>query len=172
MGGWSQCECELILIQKALQNYREYDYIHLISNGDVPIKSWEYIYHFFESHAGFEFLSYGVLHDRNELFHRCGAFHILQDFCGRNHKILRSIDRVLFRFQRYIGIDRLKNSNCTWFKGSNWFSITGECAEYIFSKREWCKKHFMYSFCCDELMINTIVANSSFSKHVYLVNAQ
>lgn len=166
-GGHSQCWCELTLIKAAMNNALDYDYLHLISNADVPIKPWSSFENFFEANNGKQFLSLGVLDDNKELYHRCGAYHLFQDMCGRNRIILRSVDRILFRCQRILGINRIKENGVVWYKGSNWFSITGECAAYVISKENWIRKRFSYSFCCDEIMINTLVANSKFRDSIY-----
>ncbi len=45
-GGYSQIEVEVNLLETAI-NYKKFDYYHLISGADLPIKSQDYIHTFF-----------------------------------------------------------------------------------------------------------------------------
>ena len=57
---YSQVECEFYLIDKAL-NTGNYEYFHLISGADFPLKKPEYIYDFFHNNYGKEFVHYQSL---------------------------------------------------------------------------------------------------------------
>jgi hypothetical protein len=58
-GGFSQIACELSLLRKSLPG--GYEYYHLLSGQDLPIKSQDYIHDFFDRHNGLEFIHYGGL---------------------------------------------------------------------------------------------------------------
>lgn len=51
-------------------------------------------------------------------------------------------------------------------KGANWVSITDDFLKYVLSKEKWVLKVFRYSFCADELFIQTILYNSDFYKNI------
>ena len=53
-GGYSQIRSELILFQSAWEH--GYEYYHLISGVDLPIKTQDEIHEFFREHYGKEFI--------------------------------------------------------------------------------------------------------------------
>lgn len=57
-GGYSQIECELLLIKEALKSEENYSYFHLISGVDLPLKNSDQIYNFFEKNNGKEFVHF------------------------------------------------------------------------------------------------------------------
>lgn len=60
-------------------------------------------------------------------------------------------------------MDRVKKSGIpNWGKGSNWFSITQEFAEYVVSKEAEIKGLFQYTCCADEIFLQTLLLNSKF----------
>lgn len=50
-------KAELLLLETASMK-GPYDYYHLLSGVDLPIKSQDYIHHFFEKNKGYEFVPY------------------------------------------------------------------------------------------------------------------
>ena len=56
-GGTSVLDCELFLLQKAMEE-SDADYFHLISGQDYPTRPLQEFLHFFEQNAGKEFLQY------------------------------------------------------------------------------------------------------------------
>ena len=55
-GSFELVQVELLLFKKALEKH--YDYYHLISGADLPIKPKSYIDEFFEKNSGFEFVHF------------------------------------------------------------------------------------------------------------------
>ena len=56
-GGYSQINSELILLEAATA-HGKYNYYHLLSGQDLPIKSNDEIMRFFEQHQGTEFVAF------------------------------------------------------------------------------------------------------------------
>lgn len=56
-GDISVVKAELLLLETASMK-GPYDYYHLLSGVDLPIKSQDYIHHFFEKNKGYEFVPY------------------------------------------------------------------------------------------------------------------
>lgn len=56
MGAYSQIECELALLKAAVK--RNYNYYHLISGLDFPLKSQDYIHEFFDKNDGKEYIQF------------------------------------------------------------------------------------------------------------------
>jgi hypothetical protein len=166
-GGYSLVNAELLLLKAAL-NVGGYDYYHLISGADLPIKSQDEIHAFFEQYQGKEFV--GFDNDKFKYSVRVHYWHLFQDYLGRptEHPILGKINTVFIYFQRILGLKR--NRNIEFQKGTQWFSITEELANYLVSQEMWIKKVFKYTFVPDEVFVQTIVYNSEFRRALYNVN--
>ena len=76
-------------------------------------------------------------------------------------------DMILTRLQRLLRVDRLRRRNLKVQKGANWFSITDDFVQYILCKEDWIQNHFSHSVCADELLLQTLAANSEFMERVY-----
>lgn len=66
------------------------------------------------------------------------------------------------------GVDRLRKNNIQVQKGCNWFSITGDFARYIVENMNRWEQIFKYSYCADEVFVQTILVNSPFKDHLYM----
>lgn len=83
-GGFVQVQTELFLFEKAHRYH--YDYYHLLSGSDLPIKSNAYIDAFFEAHKGMEFVHYDTeerLRTDHEIGRRTRLYHFLQNYRRR-----------------------------------------------------------------------------------------
>lgn len=76
-GGESQIETELELLRAATK--RKYDYYHLISGMDLPLKTQNEIHKFFEKHTGKEFVHFGSNEDARK---RCQYYWLYQEALG------------------------------------------------------------------------------------------
>ena len=162
-GGYSQINSELLLIKKAV-NTGKYQHYHLLSGADLPIKTQDEIVRFFEENEGKEFIRFEkadfVYTDRTQYFYP------FQEIAGRTKsRRWRLIYRMSLFIQKSIGIKR--NQDISFQKGTNWFSITDSLARYVAGKEEWIKSVFQYTFCCDEVFLQTIVFNSDFRNHLF-----
>ena len=163
-GGYSQIEAEMLLLELAIKT-GVYDYYHLISGEDLPIKSQNFIHNFFDTHSQYEFVRFEnkefVYQDRVMLYHP------FQEKIGRSqsHTILSKADNMLLRIQKTLHVQR--NAEIAFQKGTNWFSITDELAKFIVDKKEWVQRTFCNTQCADEVFLQTIVHNSKFAKKLY-----
>ena len=73
-GGYSQIQLELDLLKEATNTY--HDYYHLISGVDLPLKSQNEIYNFFEIHKGMQFVSYDYKMDVDDVTNRLDKYGI------------------------------------------------------------------------------------------------
>ena len=85
-GTYSQINCEMILFKTAQRNGK-YQYYHLLSGADLPLKSQDEIHDFFDKNNGKEFI------------------------CYDNHKMVSQsvIDRVKY-YHIFLSQRRMKNS--------------------------------------------------------------
>ena len=78
--------------------------------------------------------------------------------------------QIAFRLQVLLRIDRLKGQGLAVQKGTNWFSITGDFAKYIVGQAERVDRLFAYSYCGDEVFVQTMLVNSPFVANLYMPN--
>ena len=162
-GGYSQINSELILL-KAATEHGKYNYYHLLSGQDLPIKSGEYIMNFFVRHQGKEFVAFDK--KKFDCYNRVQYYYPLQEAVGRNRKsIIGRISAAIILFQECFHLKR--NKGICFQKGANWFSITDDLARYVVKRENWIKAVFCNSICCDEVFLQTIVINSPFSDRIY-----
>ena len=132
-GGYSQINAELLLLEYATLGNIKYDYYHLISGQDLPIKGQDYIHEFFNRNLGKEFITFDS--DSFNEYRRVGYYRFFQEYIGRkSNGICRKCDKFLMRVQKLFKIKR--NSQVVFRKGTNWFSITDDLAHYVISQKK------------------------------------
>lgn len=63
---------------------------------------------------------------------------------------------------------RTKNNKIHFLAGANWFSIDRSCAEYVANSREFIQNTFKYTYCCDEVFLQTLIYDSPFYEKCHL----
>lgn len=171
---YSQVECELFLLQKAVEK-GPFAYYHLLSGQCFPIKSQQYIHEFFIKNAGKEFIDYqSSFFEKNSelILKRIRYYHPFRKYCRSStnkwiNKLFCGINNIFVLGQKVIKIDRCKKNNLDICYGANWFSITDAFAKYVLSKRDFIKQNFKWSNCPDELFMQTILKSSPFLCNLY-----
>ena len=157
-GRYSLIKCTLLLMENASKG--NYDYYHLISGVDLPIKKKNDILSFFDNNPKKQYIHFEQNSIQPKYLDRIKYHYFFQDTGKRIFKIFNLAIRTL---EKILGVDRTKHNIVNKFQyGANWFSITHELVEYILTKQDWIRKTFKYAYCGDELFIQTIVINSSF----------
>lgn len=145
---------------------KRYNYIHLISGQDLPLYSQDYIIDFFEKNEGKQFLSLW----KAEGFWLSRVAVYYPQFLLSNNQMFKIIRGI---YARFIMLTKIFKRSYTMldeiYVGSNWFSITGGCAEYLLDHIE--ENLFLLNFykstlCPDELVFNTLIYNSSFKDSI------
>lgn len=157
-GGDSQIICELRLLEYAAQNH--YDYYHLLSGVCLPLKTQNQIHEFFEKNQGTEFVHFDTKVPNNNS-ERYNYYYF------QNYKIpfIKRINRLVFLFQEKFSLVR-KDRQYNHYKGANWFSITDKLAQYVVSQKDNILKEYKYTWCCDEVFLQTLVMNSEFCNNL------
>ena len=60
-----------------------------------------------------------------------------------------------------------QNRDVEFSKGSQWFSITHNLAQYIVSRKDWVERVFRHCTICDEFLIPTILNQSEYKNNLY-----
>lgn len=163
-GAYSQIETELSLLELATR-MGNYEFYHLLSGEDLPIKSQDYIHGFFEENKGKEFVRF----ENPDFLHseRVHQFHFMQSLIGKPniHPYMYSFEHRFLKIQEMVGIKR--NKKVRFQKGANWFSITDNLAREVVTKKAWIKKVFRFTECGDEVFLQTIVNQSKYREKLY-----
>lgn len=171
-GGYSIVQVEMFLLENA---YRiGYDYYHIISGVDLPLKSMEYIHNFFEENNGYDFISYDdeKLINDPEIARRTKYYHFLQNYRRRFkfkwvNNFFTFCERVLLVLQICFRVNRTKNLNWQIKYGSQWVSVTNALVVELLNNKEKIKKVFNKTNCADELFIQTVAWNCGFKDKIY-----
>lgn len=164
-GDFSQIECELELYQYAY-NYGHYDYFHLLSGVDLPIKSNKYIHDFFYKNKGKEFIGIdNSSTQQKEIRNKVLLYHILTPYY-KSFKLSQKLDSIFTKIQILVNIHR---SQCYAYyrKGTNWASLSENCVAFLLNRRKEIYKNFKHTKCADEIYKQTIIINSQFKENIY-----
>ena len=160
--GGAVIDCELRLLCAAVPG--GYDYYHLLSGVDVPVKTRQYIENYFSSvQPGTNFVHFQhkeIIHDHRD---RVKFYYPLQRWNLQNRIIRLALRRTGELLQRPF-VDRTKKDPDGYIfqKGANWFSITHALATYVLSQENWLRERYRSTFCADEIFLQTLVVNSPF----------
>ena len=162
----------MFLLKQAYTN--DYDYYHIISGADLPLKSNEEIDSFFEENNGKEFILYDedALKGNPEISRRAKYYHFLQNYRRRyaekwKNSFFTFCERIFLVLQIVFGINRVKNLDWQIKYGSNWVSITDELVKVILENKDKITSVFSYTNCADELFIQTIAYNCGFKDYIF-----
>ena len=162
-GGFSQIELEMDLISAAVRG-GDYDFLHLISGVDMPLKPQDEIHAFFATHPNTEFVS--IERDKTRapgVRARYAYYHFLKDRYGKQKGALGRIDDFLVKVQKPFV---RRDEGTVYGGGHNWFSITGAFAGYVAEHRDWISRRFRHTYCCDEIFLQTLLLNSPMAERL------
>lgn len=170
-GGASLTECEMAMLRKALPE--RYDYYHLLSGNDIPLRPLEEIHRHFDAHAGEEFVAVNWdATSKPGIYGRIRQYYLFQDLTGRRgtgrNALLWELQLILVNIQKKLGIDRCRNFQLRLGKGSQWFSVTHAFAEHLVQLYDSeLRRSFAFSKGSDELLVQTAILNGTeFLQHL------
>lgn len=155
-GDRSQIDLEIKLLKKATE--KKYDYYHLISGVDFPLKKPSEINYFFKINTGKNYIDF----DDNSNIDRLKYYYWFQRKIGKKKNFLYYLQKTSIIIQKVFRINRIKGKECAIYKGANWFSITYDLANYIVSNFSEYSKLFDYTICADEIFLQTIAMSSPY----------
>ena len=164
-GSISQVEAELAILEYA-QSRGHYNYYHLLSGHDLPIKSQNDIHKFFNEHDGFEFMLFSQGKDNEaDLEYKTRYYHLDFPQKGAN-RFTAKISQIFVRIQMLLGVHR--RYSLPLYKGVNWASMTPQFVEYLISQRSFVLREFKGVLCADEIYKHSILMSSQFKDKVYV----
>lgn len=158
---------EMFLLGKAVP--KRYDYYHVLSGADLPIKPKREIQAFFEKNKGKEFIHFGTPQYQRDISERYAQYHFFTRQLGRRRdkKLWVDAETYSLAIQRRLRIDRARKRAFSCYGGANWCSITGGLARYAVRHYKKYKKAFRFTQISDELIWQTIVLDSPFKGCLY-----
>ncbi len=171
----TQIEVELMLMREATK-HGSYQYYHLLSGCDLPVKSAEEIRRFFDEHNGKEFIGFW-----NDEAHRRDALRKVRYYYSFNrwkkrsssklmHVVTSPMRNLMLGLQKLLGVNRWRSRDIELKKGFQWFSLTEDCVRYVLEHDADIWKMFNYTLCPDEIFLQTIVWNSPFRSRLFDVD--
>ena len=166
-GSVLQIECELTLFEAAAAHV-PYDFYHIISGVTLPLKPFEELDAWFASHSGKNIFS-GLCRDepyQETLKVRRYSF-FLRGFTSRStirQKVSQFLWKGAIAIQRVLHIEA--NRGKTFYKASNWVSLTEDAVRYILSHKKRILKSYRYSFCGDEFFVPSELMSSPLRERV------
>ena len=160
-GGVSQIYATLHMIQESF--YFEYDYLHFITNADLPLMKIEEMCEKLKD-CKYEYINFAPENYEFAKF-KCNYYHLLvENKYYRNSKILKIINHGQIWIQKRMGVNRRHDK---LYHGSAYFSITKDLAKYIINKKENIQRAYKFTLGADEVWLQTLVMNSEFKKRIY-----
>ena len=161
-GHYSLTECELRLLRAAAPGH--YDYYHLLSGVDVPVKTREYIEGYFRRQSGVNYINLERAQISRRHLDRVRYYYPFQKWNVRNVFLRRSIRELTVLAQRLALVDRTKKApqGFVFQKATEWFSITDALAQYVLSKEALIRELFADTFCSDEMFLPSVAMSSPF----------
>jgi hypothetical protein len=158
-----------IELLKKISKTGEYKYIHFISGQDYPIKNKNKIKSFFKENYGKQFIQYRPL-PNDWPYNGMSRVLVYYPYLLFTNKFTR---KFMYKYERIVmknpALQRNINNLPKLYGGSCWFSITGDCMEYILeftNKNDIYLNFFKNTHCGDEIFFQTILVNSKYKNHL------
>ena len=166
-GSVSQIRCEFSLFEAAAKK-GPYDYYHVISGTTLPLKPMAQIDAFFHEVEGKSVLT-GLCQDtpyqETLKVRRYNLF--LKNYTSIN-RTLRCLSQLGWKsaiaLQRLLHIET--NRGRTFYKASNWLSLSEEALQHILSRKPEIKRIYRWSFCGDEYFVPSELMASPLKDHI------
>ncbi|MCR4436803.1 MAG: beta-1,6-N-acetylglucosaminyltransferase [Clostridiales bacterium] len=168
-GAYSMVQATLNGLQQIMDTGIPFDYIHLLSGEDYPIKPNSYIQDFFNRNKGAEFLSYSAFPTPDLPGGGMDRIEYYYDFDNPDTSYNSPNYDVYEREMKQKGIKRKFIEGMKPYHGSQWWSLTANCIRYVLKtvgENSEITNFYRYSKFSDEQFFQTIIMNSEFSKKV------
>lgn len=161
--GRSQIDAVLVALEHALKD--DFDYFHLLTGADLPIKSPSEIDEFFERNVGDEFIDFAP-ENYNFATYKAAYLHFFTN--NRYYRTKRSVKYLnhgLAKIQQHLRMRRTRSRR--FYHGSAYFSISREFAEYVHTKACEIRADYKWTLAADEVFIQTLIMESPFRERVH-----
>ena len=150
----------------------DYDYVHLISGVDLPLKSQDEIHQFFDqldegtNVVGFAQGDFNA----NDLNEKTEYYHLFTEHQKNVNELERRICKAIR--MAWLWTQRKMDWKRNWGemtlkKGANWVSITGDFCRYLSDNAFKIVNRYQGVPCADEIFIQTEIFNSPYKDTVF-----
>lgn len=170
-GGVSQVACELALFEAASAHAR-YDYYHLLSGVDLPLKTQDEIHGEIDRDCRTEYITLvSDAANRADIERKTSVYYLFEGHLrpGPGSFLSWCLFRssyALAKIQRLVGLRRRFGFEIR--KGANWVSITDGLCRFLVSNKERIMATFRHTLCPDELFIPTFIAGTEFESRIFM----
>lgn len=160
-GGFGTIQATLNGFSEILRNDVKYDYLHVMSGQDFPIKSNAYILQFIEENYGKQFFDFIHHSWPSDIHTRYSKLHFINWKLPGKYKFSNAVSAI-------------RGPRRFYFKGkvygsSNWFMITSNCADYLLKRIYGDTKlvrYFKTVWGADEFIFINVLMNSSYASSI------
>lgn len=167
-GDASMIEAEYLLFSVSAA-HGPYQYYHLLSGVDLPLKSQDYIHAFCDQNRGKEFIGYNIAALQTSLESRMHYWHLFPHDFRAEHTCRWQLHRLFrasfLRVQQSLGIKR--NRTIDFRRGSQWVSITHPMVQFLLSHQDWARRVFTHTYCPDESFVQTLAWISPYKENLF-----
>lgn len=161
-GTISLVKAEFSLFAEARKHER-YNYYHLLSGQDFPIKSQDYIHNYVQTHPGENYIGYVDESLTGRMAERAEQYHLLIRRPGSSLK-----SAVFSRFRKGFVILQQRLHIIRHFpfpikKGAQWVSLSDDFCAYLLDNSDFLLHLFRHTYCPDEMVIHSFFASSPFA---------
>lgn len=164
-GAWAQMITPKYILMNAAYS-KGYDYYHLLSGVDLPIKTQDYIHDFFEKNKGKEFVGFKP----DEFFDKSWIekIYLFPNEFRTNNKFKKYLRLIFLKIQSLLNYKYRKDTKeCQYKKGPEWFSITHDLMKILIKYENQIKETYKYSYLKDEQFIQTVLFNSHLRNNIF-----
>ena len=157
-GHHSQTRAAMILLKESVK--KDYDYYHLVSGVDMPLKTPKEIDTFCTENSGKEF----VVIWKSDNWRMSHRYPFIVKYKRGNSEFVNKLKKGLisrvFRFPRKKGTNLVRDYGWTVYCGDAWWSITDALAKYLVSFEDEMLKYWTDCYIADECFAQTIIKNT------------
>ncbi|MBQ7966292.1 MAG: glycosyl transferase [Bacteroidaceae bacterium] len=169
-GNISQIESEYILWETAYE-HGPYEYYHLISGTHFPLASQNTIRDFFES-IGHKNLLSPMATDNKEITFKILRYNICTYTLNSKNQFIKNCSQIIWRIGHWVQkrLPQHNRTKQTFYKASNWVSLTHETIEFFLSIKDNVLRKYKYSWCGDEFFVPSELNCSQLKDTIYYTN--
>jgi Core-2/I-Branching enzyme len=159
--GYNTVEAILRSCKEIIASGKGYDYIHLMSGQDYPIKAPSVIHQFFEKNNGSQFLKYEHFDTWDgEGYKRISNYHLTNYRIPGKYLVQQLFNRCL---------PKRRLPELEFYGYSMFWALTPDCIQYVIAylrSHHSFRKFMKLSWGCDEFIFQTIILNSIYKDRV------
>lgn len=179
-GGFSQCVYQMNLIEECIKSGIDFNRVFFLSGLDYPLWSNNLIINYIKKEGELEFIkgmNLSKCYNPPKMQTRVKQYHYRDFPYISNKHIRRALYGGVRELLNYLGIKKQNyledrdGNKIDVYCGSCWWCLTFECLKYVYeeiTQNDMYEKYFKTALAPDELMIQTVVFNSPFSKNAII----